>query len=64
MENYNGYIKRQLGKNRIINWVNFMHFIKTENELSIKYYLTQIIKILIIKIIIIHHLMKYKKSEL
>ena len=32
LENYNGYIKSQLGKNRYINWVNFIHFIKTESE--------------------------------
>lgn len=35
MENYNGYIKRILGKNRIINWVNFLNFIKDESERSI-----------------------------
>ena len=34
MENYNGYIKRILG-NRIINWVNFLNFIKDESERSI-----------------------------
>ena len=32
LENYNGYIKSQLGKNRYINWVNFIHFIKTESQ--------------------------------
>ena len=34
LENYNGYIKSKLGKNRIINWVNFINFIKDE---SIRY---------------------------
>ena len=33
--NYLGFIKRQLGKNRIINLVNFIHFIKTESERSL-----------------------------
>ena len=32
LENYNGYIKIQLGKNRYINLVNFIHFIKTQNH--------------------------------
>ena len=32
LENYNGYIKTHLGKNRYINWVNFIHFIKTESQ--------------------------------
>ena len=36
LENYNGYIKNQLGKNRIINWINFIHFIKKESERSIE----------------------------
>ena len=36
LENYNGYIKNQLGKNRIINWVNFIHFIKLESRRSIE----------------------------
>ena len=36
LENYNGYIKKQLGKNRIINWVNFIHFIKSESSPSIE----------------------------
>ena len=31
-ENYNGYIKIQLGKNRYINQVNFIHFIKTQSQ--------------------------------
>ena len=35
LENYNGYIKTQLGKKRIINWVNFMNFIKLESERTI-----------------------------
>ena len=35
MENYNGYIKSQLGKHRIINWVNFINFIKLESQRSI-----------------------------
>ena len=32
LENYNGYIKLNLGKLRIINWVNFIHFIKSESS--------------------------------
>ena len=32
LENYNGYLKKELGKHRIINWVNFMHFIKKERK--------------------------------
>ena len=35
LENYNGYIKSQLGKHRIINWVNFINFIKLESQRSI-----------------------------
>ena len=35
MENYNGYIKSQLGKHRIINWINFINFIKLESQRSI-----------------------------
>ena len=35
LENYNGYLKIQLGKKRIINWVNFLHFIKNESDRSI-----------------------------
>ena len=31
MENYNGFIKKQLGRYKIINWVNFIHFIKSES---------------------------------
>ena len=34
LENYNGYIKNQLGKNHIINWVNFIHFLKLERQSS------------------------------
>ena len=36
MENYNGFIKHQLGKHRIINWVNFIDFIKKESQRSIE----------------------------
>ena len=36
LENYNGYIKLNLGKHRIINWVNFIHFIKSESSPSIE----------------------------
>ena len=36
LENYNGFIKSQLGKTRIVNWVNFIHFIKKESERSIE----------------------------
>ena len=31
LENYNGYLKNMLGKHRIINLVNYMHFIKAES---------------------------------
>ena len=30
LENYNGYIKQKLGKNRIINWMNFLSLMKKE----------------------------------
>ena len=36
LENYNGIIKRKLGKNRIVNWVNFINFIKDESSRSIE----------------------------
>ena len=36
LENYNGYLKNMLGNHRIINWVNFIHFIKTESQRSIE----------------------------
>ena len=36
LENYNGYIKKQLSKNRVINWVNFIHFIKMESQRSVE----------------------------
>ena len=36
LENYNGYIKKELGKNRVINWVNFIHFIKMESQRSVE----------------------------
>ena len=36
LENYNGYLKMVLGKHRIINWVNFIHFIKAESQRSIE----------------------------
>ena len=32
LENYNGYIKKKFGKNRIINWMNFLAFLKDESE--------------------------------
>ncbi len=35
LENYNGYIKSKLGKHRIINWVNFLNFIKDESGRNI-----------------------------
>lgn len=35
LENYNGYIKSKLGKHRIINWVNFLNFIKDESDRNI-----------------------------
>ena len=35
LENYNGFIKSQLGKKRIINWVNFIHFLKNESNRSV-----------------------------
>ena len=36
IESYNYYLKTQLGKKRIINWVNFVHFIKIESIRSIE----------------------------
>ena len=36
LENYNGFIKLVLGKHRIVNWVNFIHFIKSESSRSKK----------------------------
>ena len=36
LENYNGYIKKQLGKNLVINWVNFIYFIKMESQRSVE----------------------------
>ena len=36
LENYNGYIKSRLGQHRVINWVNFIDFIKKESERSIE----------------------------
>ena len=36
LENYYGYIKDKLGKKRIINWVNFLNFIKEESSRSIE----------------------------
>ena len=35
LENYNGFAKSQLGKKRVINWVNFIHFLKNESNRSI-----------------------------
>ena len=35
LENYNGFIKNKLGKYRIVNWVNFMNFLKEESQRSI-----------------------------
>ena len=35
LENYNGYIKSKLGKNRLTNWVNFINFLKEESQRSI-----------------------------
>ena len=35
LENYNGYIKNKLGKHRLINWVNFLNFLKEESQRSI-----------------------------
>ena len=35
LENYNGFIKAQLGKKRIINWINFLNFLKNESKSSI-----------------------------
>ena len=34
-KNYNGYIKSLLGKNRIINWINFINVIKDESISSL-----------------------------
>ena len=36
LENYNGFIKSKLGKKRVINWINFINFIKEESGRSIK----------------------------
>ena len=36
LENYNKYIKSKLGNHRIINWINFLSFIKDESVRSIK----------------------------
>ena len=36
LENYNDYLKNMLGKHRIINWVNFIHFIKEESQSLLK----------------------------
>ena len=36
LENYNGFIKEKLGKYRIINWINFIDFIKKESVRSIE----------------------------
>ena len=36
LENYNGYIKEKLGKRRLVNWVNFLNFIKDESKRSIE----------------------------
>ena len=32
LENYNGSIKSKLGKHRLINWVNFLNFLKEESQ--------------------------------
>ena len=36
LENYNGFIKLKLGKNRVINWINFINFIKEESSRAIE----------------------------
>ena len=36
LENYNRYIKENLGNKKIINWINFMNFIKSKNDRSIE----------------------------
>ena len=36
LENYIVYRTFKLGKFRIVNWVNFIHFIKEESSLSIE----------------------------
>ena len=35
LENYNKYLKQRLGKKRIINWFNFISFIKEESKRSL-----------------------------
>ena len=35
LENYNGYIKLKLDKHRLVNWVNFIEFIKQESGRNI-----------------------------
>ena len=32
LENYNRYLKNQLGKHRVINWINFLNFLKLESD--------------------------------
>lgn len=35
LENYSDYIKKKLGEKRVINWINFLHFIKEESNRTI-----------------------------
>ena len=35
LENYNRYIKFKLGEKRIVNLINFLHFIKEESDRAI-----------------------------
>ena len=39
LENYNKYIKTQLGKHRKVNWVNFINFIKEESSINFNSFL-------------------------
>ena len=59
LENYNGYLKNQLGKNRIINWVNFIYFIKCESKRSIEKLINSN-KIFILILIILKMNLKHK----
>ena len=35
LENYNRFIKLKFGEKRVINWIDFLHFIKEESERSL-----------------------------
>ena len=56
LENYNGYLKNKLGKNGIINWANFIYFLKCKSKRSIEKLINNnnIISVNLIKTIIIY----------